>query len=134
PKGSWRWIGTHALVFDPQPALSRATGYKVSVPAGTKALDGSSLGNEYAFEFATPAPKLVRLEPSAHSPHLVPTQAFELRFNQPVDLKEAEEKIALKVGLKGVRMRASWPKPDTKAFVKLVPQTRLPLASDVTLR
>jgi hypothetical protein len=47
PQGQWRWLGTSALAFMPEKALPRATRYKVTVPKGTKALDGSTLAEDY---------------------------------------------------------------------------------------
>jgi len=51
-KGAWRWMGTSALLFAPEEPLPRATSFKVTVPAGTRALDG-------------PSPRRIR----SHSPH-----------------------------------------------------------------
>ncbi|HEY6462736.1 MAG TPA: Ig-like domain-containing protein, partial [Polyangiaceae bacterium] len=43
PKGSWRWMGTSALVFAPETHLPNATEYVVTVPAGTRDLAGEAL-------------------------------------------------------------------------------------------
>ncbi len=135
PKGAWRWMGTSGVVFAPSPALPRATELTVTVPAGTKALDGSVLAEPYSFQFSTPRPKLVRGAPSDGSGPIKPNAAFELRFNQPVDPHEVERAAKLLVGdpSREVPFHALWPKPAIKTFVKLVPSAPLPLASSVQL-
>ncbi|MFC1643420.1 hypothetical protein ACFL5O_12195, partial [Myxococcota bacterium] len=50
--GRWQWIGTHALSFVPERGrLPGATEFQVEVPAQTRALDGTSLGQPYRFAF-----------------------------------------------------------------------------------
>ncbi len=137
-KGSWRWIGTNALVFAaPEGGLPRATAYSVVVPAGTKALDGSALPADYTFSFETPAPKLERVDPNEGEAHLIPNAHFDLRFNQPVDPKEVERATKLFAGegakRKPIALTASWPKADTKMLVTIKPTSPLPLDSRIEL-
>jgi hypothetical protein len=135
PKGAWRWLGTSALTFAPEAALPKATEYVVTIPKGTRALDGSEMSADYTFSFRTPRPKLVHATPRAGETHLVPGQTWELRFNQPVDLREIERVVTVSVGsgkaARSVAVKATWPKPDTRALVKIEPVAKLPLASDV---
>jgi len=138
-KGSWRWIGTNALVFAaPEGGLARATEYSVLVPAGTKALDGSTLPADYSFAFQTPAPKLVRIDPYEGEQHLISNAHFDLRFNQPVDPKEVERAVKVLVGEPGkenaIAVRASWPKADTKMLVTVKPVSALPFDSRVVVQ
>ncbi|MEO6420604.1 MAG: Ig-like domain-containing protein, partial [Polyangiaceae bacterium] len=136
-KGEWRWMGTSALSFAPASQLPRATEYAVTVPAGTKALDGSVLHDAYAFTFSTPPPKVVRIQPDGQAAqHMTPAQTFELRFNQAVDPREVERAVSLLVGdAKGKKaaFRATYPKQDTPTLIKLTPLAPLPLASAVLL-
>ncbi len=137
-KGSWRWIGTNALVFAaPEGGLPRATAYSVVVPAGTKALDGSLLPADYKFSFQTPAPKLERVDPYEGEAHLIPNAHFELRFNQPVDPKEVERAVKILAGDEGkekkISVSASWPKADTKMLVSIKPASALPFDSRIVL-
>ncbi len=132
PNGDWRWLGTHAFVFSGD--LPRATEFDVTVPAATKALDGTPLGSDYTFAFRTALPEIVRVEPGDGYEHLTPTQRFDVRLDQPVDLREIERAAKLVVGERSIPVRASWPKSDqTHAFVELTPTQRLPLASKVDL-
>ena len=135
PRGAWRWMGTSALVFAPDPALPRATDFTVTVPAGTKAMDGSALAEPYSFTFSTPRPKLVRTSPYDHADHVKTDAKFDLRFNQPVEPKEVERAAKLLIGSdrKEVPFHARWPKPDIKTLVELVPASPLPPASSVEL-
>ncbi len=136
-KGEWRWLGTSALAFSPTTQLPRATEYAVTVPAGTKALDGSVLRDTYAFTFSTPPPKVVRVQPDGQAAqHLTAGQTFELRFNQPVDPKEVERAATLFVGDdrgKKAAFRATHSKEGTPTLIKLTPLAPLPLASAVFL-
>src|SRR5262245_10627695 len=43
-RGRWQWVGTSGLVFVPESHLPRATPFTVTVPADTRALDGTLLG------------------------------------------------------------------------------------------
>ena len=48
-KGAFRWMGTSAVSFIPDPALPRATTFHVTVPAGTRSLDGQTTEKDYVF-------------------------------------------------------------------------------------
>lgn len=133
PKGSWRWLGTSALVFVPEKALPRATEYTVTVPGTTKALDGSTLGEDYVFSFETARPRVVHVTPGEGSTHVEPKASFELRFNQPVDLAEVERATSLAAGKTKIGFRVSRPKSDVPMLVRLTPKTPLPLDSKITL-
>ncbi len=137
PKGQWRWMGTSALAFFPDPHLPRASEYEVKVPVGTRALGGEVMAKEHAFRFTTPGPRLVRLEPYEGSGDLTPTTAFELRFNQPMDPKEIERATRIEIGdgknPRKVAVRASRPKSDVPTLVKVTAASPLPLDAAVAL-
>lgn len=135
PAGTWRWLGTSALMFAPEKALPRATEYVVHVPGATKALDGSVLGSDFSFSFTTPRPEVVHFSPASGATHLEPTQAFELRFNQPVDPKEVERATTITAfqGKKPIPFVASRPKADVPMLVKLTPKMPLPLAAPIVV-
>ena len=137
PKGQWRWMGTSALAFFPEPSLPRAGEYEVKVPAGTRALDGATMKAEHVFRFTTPGPRVVRISPYEGTTDLTPTPTFELRFNQPVDPKEVERAVRIEVGdgknPRKLAVRASWPKTDAKTLVKVTPASPLPLDTALAL-
>ncbi len=127
--GTWRWVGTHAARFSPVKALPRATEFHVTVPAGTRAVDGATMKDAYAFSFSTPRPELVNVSPS--SDHLSPSASFELRFNQPVDVAEARGHVSLLVAGKLRAFSVRRPQPDVPELVQLSPTAALPLDTDV---
>lgn len=86
PAGTWRWLGTRTLVFEPTDGrFPMATQYKVSVPAGTRSAVGRVLAQEHRFEFATPAPKLQLMYPQGAPQPLLPL--LLMQFDQAVDLQ-----------------------------------------------
>ena len=82
PSGSWRWLGTRTLVFKPDGRFPMATRYEVTVPAGTRATDGSSLNEALTFSFETPPPRLVSHTPTEEPWGLSPV--ISLQFDQHV--------------------------------------------------
>src|SRR5690606_8180841 len=64
--GQWQWSGARGVTFAPAAGrLPAGTEFRVSVPAGTAALDGTTLGSSYDFAFSTPAPRVLRSSPEA---------------------------------------------------------------------
>ena len=140
PRGAWRWMGTSALVFAPDPRLPYATEYVVTVPAGTKSLAGDALGKPFEMSFATPRPQVERLDPGEGDDQLLPGQTFEARFDQPVDPHVVERATSLvTTPLEGrgpgrsVPVRVSRPDAGNPKLVKIVPASPLPLASKIAL-
>jgi uncharacterized protein YfaS (alpha-2-macroglobulin family) len=92
--GSWRWTGTRGLLFTPRGELPGGSDFTVTVPAGTRALDGAALEHPYTFTFDTAGPTVEAFAPvgppGAYA-SVVPEQAmpaeasFRLQFDQPVD-------------------------------------------------
>jgi alpha-2-macroglobulin len=54
PPGRWRWLGTKTLIFQPDGRFPMSTSYLVTVPAGTRAANGSTLAAEKSWTFTTP--------------------------------------------------------------------------------
>lgn len=97
--GQLRWIGTRGLVFKPARPLPGATRFSVTVPSATKAVDGSTLGSDFAFEFATPRPRLVTSVPDNRP--LRPNETLFLRFDQPVNADVLKASLELRVEVPG---------------------------------
>ena len=83
--GKWRWIGTHGLLFVADAALPGATPFRVTVPGGTRSIDGEALAADYTFSFATPPPRLVTSTPGEGAATLRPDTPLEVTFNQAVE-------------------------------------------------
>jgi len=104
--GEWRWLGSASVEFVPQGFVPYATHFKVSVPAGLKALDGTTLQAEHTFEFDTPRPALQSSSPGPDFRWLTARPTFSLVFNQPVldlagqarlEVGPARRRVALRV-------------------------------------
>ena len=135
PKGAWRWLGTNAIAFLPDAPLPRATTFKVTVPGETRALDGSTLGKDYVFELSTPGPKVAFVTPGDGSTHLPPKQTFEVRFDQPVDVKEVQRTASMVANEKTkIPFAVERPKPDVPMLVRLVPRGPLPLDAKIEVK
>jgi alpha-2-macroglobulin len=97
PPGTWRWIGTRTLLF--QPAGERfpmATEYRIEVPAGTPGAGGGTLAQGASYTFSTPPLTLVRSSPSGGSAKLEPTVFLE--FDQKIDPAKLLEHVRLVAG------------------------------------
>lgn len=151
PKGRWQWMGTQAFVYVPEGHLPAASQFRVTVPAGTRALDGSTLHAAYTFSFSTPRPA-VTFEPQGNAQRLGPSSTVRIHTNQPVDLREIERTTSFvsKAKKGAIGVKASYaPAPKTTAAsvavlgqppgtladtFELRPVAPLPLATDFDLR
>jgi alpha-2-macroglobulin len=113
--GAWQWIGTRTARFDFQPPagtptidrLPMASGFTVTVPAGTAAANGASLASAVSFEFATPAAQAMAIAPAVRAQYgidddgsrsLPTTPIFIVTFDQAVDPQAVAEASTLTVG------------------------------------
>lgn len=84
PPGSWRWLGTKTLVFEPKDnRLPMATEYLVEVLPGTKSATGQSLQTPVSWKFKTPTLTLKQYYPTSTSVNTNPL--FVLEFDQVID-------------------------------------------------
>ncbi|MCA1591970.1 MAG: Ig-like domain-containing protein, partial [Acidobacteria bacterium] len=110
PKGKWRWLGAQTLIFQPEAEggrLPMATGYTVSVPAGTKSALGNALPQTKTFTFATPPPTLKSSYPNGESQ---PRDALMfIEFDQRVDAARVLERLKLQPAAANARLRLATP-------------------------
>jgi uncharacterized protein YfaS (alpha-2-macroglobulin family) len=83
--GTFHWMGTRTLAFIPKLPFPYATEFKVSVPSGTRSLDGFVLNGDYDWTFETPRPKILRNLPADKANQLRLETEAVLVFNQPMD-------------------------------------------------
>jgi len=94
--GTWRWIGTKTLTFEYDSALidrlPKATKYHVTIPAGTKSVNGGILAEMVTWTFRTPPPKVVTAYPDSSPQPLDPILfiAFDQRIDPAAVLKRIE--------------------------------------------
>ena len=84
PPGKWRWLGTKTLIFDPDVRFPMATTYSVTVPAGTRAANGSTLATEKSWSFTTPPLSVKATYPSKDSTQPRDALMF-IEFDQRID-------------------------------------------------
>ena len=134
--GAWRWIGTNGLYFAPEGQLPKATSFVVTVPAGTKALDGSILSKPFEMKFSTQRPELVNTSPWDGASGLESKARFTLRFNQPIADDEILRAVKLSAGqakATAIPFEVRRPDGDNRKLAELVPSRPLPLASPIFL-
>ncbi|MDI3282020.1 MG2 domain-containing protein [Polyangium sp. 15x6] len=133
--GRWAWVGTNALSFVPDKRLPRATAFVATVPAGTKALDGSTLEKPFELRFTTARPEVTSVEPEVGRDDLRPDTKFTLRFNQPIDDRELEKALKVTAGKRQDKWAFSVKRPDpqNEQLVEVIPRAPLPLDSEVVL-
>ena len=102
PPGTWRWIGTRTIVFDPTVRFPQATTYRVEIPTGTKGLSGATIKEPATFSFETPPLKIVTSYPYEGSPQRLDVPMF-LTFDQKIDPKAVLAKIEVRVNGTAVR-------------------------------
>ncbi|MEO8843825.1 MAG: alpha-2-macroglobulin family protein [Kofleriaceae bacterium] len=82
--GTWKWLDTRVASFTAAgPRLAQATDYKVTVPAGTKALSGAILAVPAVGTFSTPAVEISSLYPSPRA--LRSDAPLAVQLDQDVD-------------------------------------------------
>ena len=93
--GKTRWLGSRTLAFTPDRRFPFATEIRVTVPAGTPALDGSTLKEDYSWTFQTVAPFLLRHFPQDKQKWLALDTQILLVFNQAVDRDKTRDYISI---------------------------------------
>ncbi|MAT43249.1 MAG: hypothetical protein CL609_12995 [Anaerolineaceae bacterium] len=93
--GTWRWLGTKTLTFEYDSEfvdrLPKATEYQVTVPAGTKSINGSQLAADVRWSFRTPPPKILQSYPQDEPQPLDPF--FFIAFDQRIDPEKVLDTI-----------------------------------------
>jgi uncharacterized protein YfaS (alpha-2-macroglobulin family) len=139
--GTWRWVGTHGLLFTPDLALAGSTRFVVTVDAGARSLGGGALAADYRFEFSTARPRIVKTRPSDGAVDVRPDTTFQIEFNEPMDPIVVEHFVHLTARSpssadgKVIAVHASHPTsgPKRDASIVLTPATPLPLDSAIGL-
>lgn len=141
--GAWQWTGTRAASFIPERTggggaarLPAATKFTVTIPKGTKALDGDLLAEDFRFEFETERPEVTSTSPYRGSDHLEPASTFTISFNQPVDLAEVQKHVTLEVEDKRAAADVvAVPEASEKdRTFAIKPKAKLPLDSAIRIR
>ncbi|MFW5813654.1 MAG: MG2 domain-containing protein, partial [Fibrobacterota bacterium] len=104
PEGSWRWMGTRTLIFEPEDGnLPQATNYTVTVDKNALSADKMKIDGKRVFSFSTPPLKLNDGYPKGKDkPTDVP---IFLTFNQRIDPHKIAESIDIIQGGRRHRFR-----------------------------
>ncbi|HEU4872138.1 MAG TPA: Ig-like domain-containing protein, partial [Pyrinomonadaceae bacterium] len=104
PPGKWRWVGTKTLLFQPEVRFPMATTFVVTVPAGTRAANGSTLANEKAWSFTTPPLTVKTSFPSADSTQPRDALMF-MEFDQRIDPDAVSRAVRVNAGNRILKTR-----------------------------
>lgn len=129
--GSWSWVGSRAARFSAKSGLPRGTEFTVTIPAGTKALDGSTLSEAKVGTFTTSRPRLLSSTPREGTMGLPRDVKVELRFNQPIAKTEIERAARIE-GPSGKIAFTATP-GDSPDVWRLAPTSSLPEDAAITV-
>jgi hypothetical protein len=105
--GTWRWLGTKTLTFeydsDLIDRLPKATEYTVTIPKGTRSVNGNLLAEAITWSFSTPAPSIETMYPRDIPQSLDPL--IFLHFDQRIDPSEVLKTIKVYAGAGEVALR-----------------------------
>lgn len=93
--GKHSWLNTKTLTFTPEKRFSYSTEIKVTIPAGTKSLQGSILKEDFSWSFRTILPRLVRHFPHQNQKWVKLDSQIMLVFNQPILKEKATEFLSI---------------------------------------
>jgi uncharacterized protein YfaS (alpha-2-macroglobulin family) len=96
PEGSWRWVGTKTLMYEPTTRFPMATEYVAEIPAGTTSATGGELAEAVTWTFRTPPPQLQSAYPT-RGPSVRRPVIFA-SFDQHIDPSAVLETIHVKAG------------------------------------
>ncbi|MBP9773537.1 MAG: Ig-like domain-containing protein [Candidatus Peribacteraceae bacterium] len=97
-EGTWHWLSTTTVEFIPKTGLNPSTKYTVSVPAGIKTASGDATDKDFSWSFETIRPTVEETMPENAASFIGPKTDITLQYNQPMDVKSAEQKIRLYAG------------------------------------
>ncbi|MBP7963970.1 MAG: Ig-like domain-containing protein [Caldilineaceae bacterium] len=95
PEGTWRWVGTKTVLFEPTTRFPMATEYEVAVPAGIVSQAGKTLDQTVTWTFTTPPPTLQNSYPGGQT---VRNPIFFAAFDQQIDPAAVLKTVAITAG------------------------------------
>lgn len=132
--GAWSWVGTRALRFAPKGPWPSATEFKVTVPAGLKAIDDQTMPEAFALSFSTPKPRVLGVRPRPDEKGAGKREPVSVRFNQPISLDEVRRAVSLRAdGAAALRYAAKHPRSGDASVVELTPAADYPLDTEISV-
>lgn len=104
PGGTWRWIGTRTLLFEPKDRhFPMATAYEAQVPAQVSSVLASELEKSISWKFQTPAPTVTEIAPNDRPFKL--DQLIFIGFDQQIDPQAVLKTIKVFSGQKPLELK-----------------------------
>ncbi|MBM4431633.1 MAG: hypothetical protein FJ026_15010, partial [Chloroflexi bacterium] len=107
PEGSWRWVGTKTLMYQPVGRFPKATRYIVEIPQGTTSATGGQLAQAITWMFTLPPPHMVSSYPM-DGPQVRDPLLFVV-FDQRIDPAAVLRTIQLKAAGRVFALRLAQP-------------------------
>ncbi len=95
-QGEGEWINTSIYTFKPLPAWGGNTTYTVTVPAGFAAVDGSTLAQDFTWQFTTEKPYVLEIYPLDASADVPLDDSLYIAFTAPIDQSSFEANFVLR--------------------------------------
>lgn len=93
--GKCRWLNTKTLTFTPEKRFPFSTEIKLTIPAGTKSLQGATLKEDFTWTFRTILPSLVSHLPRNNQKWVKLDSKIFLVFNQSLQREKAKDFLSL---------------------------------------
>ena len=93
--GKFRWLNTKTLTFTPKKRFPFSTEIKVTLPAGTKSLQGSELKEDFTWTFRTIIPRLISHLPRSNQKWVRLDPQILLVFNQSLLSEKAKDFLSI---------------------------------------
>jgi len=101
--GEGEWLNTSIYIFRPSEIMAGGTTYSARVTGGlTDAAGDALLPDDFTWQFATTAPKVVWVTPWDDAPLVDVDTAIEVQFSQPIDADSARAAFDLQTGSQAV--------------------------------
>lgn len=137
-KAVYRWVAGDTLKVALTGPLKNAHRYRVTIPATTKSVAGSTLGKAVTWQFETPRPRLAGVgvvkATKIHHDRVHPGDRYLLTFNMRVTLAEMRRTVKLLVNGKSQGFTVAREKKKNVYRAVLKPATRPPLAASVVVQ
>ncbi len=135
PAGRFRWYGSRVSAFVPDEPFAPGAKFTITVPTGTKSLNGKTLAKAVNFSFATPPLRLTGSSPNPrYSKRIEYKQNFQLYFNYPINIVALRKQLRFTAAGRGVAFDASHPQPEKNTPAPRLEQERREMKRRVILR
>ncbi|NLX10997.1 MAG: hypothetical protein GXY36_15210 [Chloroflexi bacterium] len=130
-EGSGEWVNTSLYVFTPDKPLNGGTTFTARVAAGLTDVTGSTLREDYAWQFRTLPPQVLNVQPYQGATGIPLEARPSVEFSQPMDRPSTEEAFLLIHN--GERVPGSFEWSEDSRLLTFVPDGPLEIESMYSL-